>query len=364
MDTARQVLRFSIPGSLLILWAIACFLILRRFQGVTFLESSNLIRDNVGALVAVLATIPIGFVVYQAYYFGYGPVVRTWHLPWDGRFVRLDRGSQILHHLEEDQIEALNEIFKTNLDVSKPYDRVHDPGWWFAHPVRKLYFWAGKLELNQTWLEVFPDKRNRKRCYERRWHENWDVLRAVLDISGSIEGSGQIKQEYTILSDIYHGLGASRKAITFGWLVVAILAILHFGRIESHWRGSIEGLAAITALTFFVNSALYVTRRRTWKSAAASLRLSLRWLFSVHAHQFVPKESKQERKRRQRERQENKTGSEGATLPEKLSGRGGKLVDQVQQAWESLLPGKPEAPPADDSIDEGKANPDEPPAAA
>lgn len=358
MDTARQVLRFSIPGSLLILWAIACFLIFRRAQGVSFLESSTLIRDNIGALVAVLATIPIGFVVYQAYYFGYGPVVRVWPLPWGGRFVRLDRGSQILHHLEPDQVAALNEIFKANLDVSKPYDRVRNPGWWFAHPRRKFYFWAGKLKLNQNWLGS-EDKDERRRCYERRWHENWDVLRAVLDISGSIRGSGQIKHEYTILSDLYHALGASRKAITFGWLAIVLLAIVHFGRIENNYPGSLKGLAVITVLTALVNSALYRTRRRTWKSAAASLQFSLRWLFSVHADEFVPKESKKERKRRQ----QSNVGSEPTPL-EKLSGRGGKLVDQVQQALGSFLPGKSETPQAGESTEDNEPQSDNPAAPA
>jgi hypothetical protein len=337
MDPARQALRFSIPGSLLILWALVCFLLFRRCQGVSFLDSSALVGNSVGALVAILATIPIGFVVYQAYYFGYRPVVRFWPLPWGGRFVRLDRGSQILHELQGEQVEALEEIFETSLDVTKPYNRVTDPGPWLRHPRRKLDYWTRKLELRPEWMAV-SDRRERRRRYEARWHENWDVLRAILDISGSVKGSGQIKQEYTILSDLYHALGATRKAVAFGWGLVVFLAVVHLGRIERHPAG----LALISALTLAVSLTLHATRRRTWKSASASLKLGLRWLFSMHADAFAPRESKKERRRRER-RWEDEPAAEpaGEETWLKLAGgaaarRSGRQSNRQSKRWGSV----------------------------
>src|SRR4051794_37856696 len=123
MDAARQLVRFSIPGAVLLLLGIGNFLIFQRCQGVDVSTSSEQIRDNVAALVGVLATIPVGFIIYQVYYALYGPLVRTWPFPWGGRLVRIDRGSQVLKDLEDDQIRALRNIFDRPLDVSKPHRR-------------------------------------------------------------------------------------------------------------------------------------------------------------------------------------------------------------------------------------------------
>jgi hypothetical protein len=48
---------------------------------VPFLEGSKLIQDNIAAVVAVVATIPTGFVIYQLYYFRYEPILKLWLLP-------------------------------------------------------------------------------------------------------------------------------------------------------------------------------------------------------------------------------------------------------------------------------------------
>lgn len=292
MDTARQILRFSIPGSILLLHGLACYFIYRRFQGVTFVDASTAVKENIGALVAVLATIPIGFVVYQAYYFSYAPVVRIWPGSWKGRFVRADRGWRILSSLEPSQVGALEAIFNVDIDVEEPYEVVADPKHWYRNPRQKLQHSLRMLELTGRMREKPMVGDQRKRAYERRWYANWDVLRSILDIAGTIPGSSQIKTEYTVLSDLYHALGAARTAVVSAWSLVLVLAVTHLGRIGDNWWRSFGGAIAISVITWTLYFILHAARRRTWKSASSSLRLGLRWLFWRYAGEFVPDDGK------------------------------------------------------------------------
>jgi hypothetical protein len=286
MDTARQILRFSIPGSVLLLHALGCYFLFRGCQGVSFAEASEPVTENIGALVAILATVPIGFVVYQAYYLSYTPVVRLWPLEWGGRIVRADRGWQILRGFDPAQIETLEKIFGDTIEVDEPHDFVPRCGPWYRHPVHKVKRMLGLLEIKGQLTEVTMDKRERQKEYEHRWFFNWDVLRAILDISASVSGSTQIKSEYTTLSDIYHALGATRTAIAWGWVIAMVVALSHRGRIEDGLLGSALGLIVTLAVTLALYLVLHTSRRRTWKSAAASLRLGLRWFFLKYADEL------------------------------------------------------------------------------
>ena len=289
MNAARQILRYSIPGSLLVLNGIACYLIFRRCQGVPFATSSTVLDENVGALVAILATIPIGFVVYQAYYFSYLPLIRAWPRKWQGRLIRPDRGSEILCVLQPSQIMASSAIFGLPLDVSQPHRPVQRSQRRLGKPAQKVMARLGILELTPGRHQRFPEKEQRGRAYADRWHANWNVVRAILDIASSTKGGRPIKDEYTTLSDIYHALGAARTALTFAWAGVAVLGVLHVGRLVDHPIGSLCGLLAITGLTLTLNVILHLARVRTWQTAATSLRLGLRWFFWLHVDDFVLK---------------------------------------------------------------------------
>lgn len=301
MDAARQIIRFSIPGSILLLHAIGCYFISRRLQGVDFVEASEPLRENIGAFAAVLATIPIGFVVFQGYYFSYEPVVTI--LPgrrWGGRFVRADRGARILGSLEESQIKSLETIFDTDICTQEPYDKVPAPeGPWYQSPLQRAQHLLHMLQLDDE-FEQIGDLKERREAYEGRWYANWDVLRAILDIAGSIPGAAQVKTEYTVLSDIYHSLGAARTAVMWGWGVVIFLALTHVGRLADRPFGTLASLAAITLLTAILYFMLHTARRRTWKSASASLRFGLRWLFWRHAQEFVSGDVRRESNRGRR----------------------------------------------------------------
>ena len=270
MDSARQVLRFSIPGSVLLLHGLICYLLYQRFQGVAFIDASALIRTNVTALIAVVATIPTGFVVYQLYYFRYVPVLKIWLRPWGGRFVRMDRGGQILRTLDSAQLRQLEDIFQCQIDREQIHKIVPKEG----SPFERLMYAMGVLEVDGKTKAL--EMKERQSAYEKRWYTHWDVLRSAIDISAlTIK---ELKADYTSLSDIYHSLGAARTAVTTAWAGVCLIAISHAVRGLDSIHGVLIGVFLISALTSALWFVLHVARGRTWRTASASLQLGLRWL--------------------------------------------------------------------------------------
>jgi len=290
MDTARQVLRFSIPGAVLLLNGIVGFLVIRRLQGTPYSESLELMRGNSATLVGVLAVIPVGYLTYQIYHAVYGPTVRPPLRRWSGRYVRLDRGSQVLHHLGEPRRHALQELFGVMLDFTKPHRRVARPERRLRHPYRWVASGVRMLELTDEWQSIPLAERERR--YRERWYANWDVLRAVLDIAGSNPTTAQVKSEYVVLSDLYHSLGATRVAVAFSWLGIVTIIASHPDKVRASLPGSIAGLVVVTLMSALLSYMLFLARRRTWLSAASSLRLGLHWLFTQHPELFVARKSK------------------------------------------------------------------------
>lgn len=281
MDSARQILRFSIPGSVFLLYGTVCYLLYRRIQGVSFVEASSAIQDNTAAVIAVAATIPVGFLIYQLYYFNYGPLLKPFLLlPWGGRFVRKDRGGQILLELDEDQLEGLEKVFKCTI-AREPIHSVVPKG---RSRLQNLMHANGVLEVTGA-IEALPmEDKQRQRAYENRWYTHWDVLRSAMDLAAYT--NEHVKTEYTTLSDIYHSLGAARTAVVTAWIGVSALAVLHVGRIEDQPIEAVLGLLVILGFTIATYAVLHVARGRTWRTAEISLIFSLRWVLKRNAHEL------------------------------------------------------------------------------
>ena len=245
------------------------------------MTASGPIQENIAALLAVAATIPIGFVIYQIYYFTYEPVLRLWPLPWRGRFVRRDRGGQILQTLDPDQIATLQKILECDIDPDEPHTVVPNAG----SPIQKLMHLGGILEIAEPRKSLPMAGKARQLAYEDMWYTHWDTLRSAVDIAASYPGSKQVKSEYTTLSDIYHSLGAARTAVLSAWAIVSVLSVLHIGRVAAHPGETVMGIVAIFGLTAAIYAVCHVARGRTWRSAAASLTFGLRWLHWRHGHE-------------------------------------------------------------------------------
>lgn len=282
MDTGRQILRFSIPGSIFLLHGVVCYLLFRRIQGVPFVEASTPIKENIAAVIAVLATIPVGFLIYQFYYFTYEPVLRLWPLPWKGRLVRRDRGGQILKRLDEDEIKALEKIFRCTIDRKDPHSVVPSGG----SPIQRLMHATGVLEVSGTTGELPVAAKERQLAYEDLWYTHWDALRSAMEVASTYEAGVHIKSEYTALSDIYHSLGAARTAVLSAWIGTCVLSVSHIGRIQDDPEKTLAGIFLISVLTFSIYAVLHVARGRTWRTAAASLTFGLRWLHWRHGQEL------------------------------------------------------------------------------
>jgi hypothetical protein len=287
LDAGRQILRYSIPGALLLLHGLLLYLILRACQGTPVSETSSTIGDHVGPVVAVLATIPIGFLVYQVYHFNYSPFVRAVPGHWGGRLVRLDRGAEVLRQLPDEQIADLRLIFDPSLDVKEAHQPARTAKL-IREPRRAVEYRLKMLVLPDSWPWEGATRDQREAEYGKRWLKNWDVLRAIVDIAGTSPATTGLKQEYTTLSDVYHALGASRTAISLAGGGAALILLLHPAQVGRHPLGSVVAFIAIVLLTVGFTVILHTARRKAWRSACASLGFGLRWLFSRHLDLFMP----------------------------------------------------------------------------
>jgi hypothetical protein len=257
---------------------VAGVVLIRLITGASFVSTTAPLRENVAALTALVATIPVGFLVYQAYYVFYRPLVLNWPMVWYGRWIRIDRASQILCLFQDDQVQALRDLFGVPLDITKPHEREE------SRPLK----WLRLLTLSSDYLARHTSKTEARTTYSNRWYDNWDVLRAIIDISEASEATRGIKREYTHLSDIYHALGATRTAIWAGWFTsvgVTAAATAHLGEPWGNWTIGVLAFAVPTIVMLIV---LHQTRRQTWISASKSLYYQLRWVFDNHPNLFEP----------------------------------------------------------------------------
>lgn len=280
MDTARQVLRFSIPGSVTLLLVTGFLALGRLLQHDSWEGISGALKDNVSAVVAIFAAIPLGFVIYQIYYSTYRAFVWPWPWPWarDELWVRIDRGAQILSRLPGDQLERIEATF----DVSLHLDGI----------LKRSGSWVGTgahaYELRQEFIEeaeregVSPRDR-----YRRRWKLNWDVVRALLELSDGGDVGSSIKSEYTSLSDLYHALGACRTGIQLAWMLSSLVCVGYVLAGESLF-GAVLTIAVTLLFSLLLFWVFHRARGNTWSSAQASMALGLTGLFRRHPELLEP----------------------------------------------------------------------------
>lgn len=268
MDTARQLLRFSIPGSITLL-LIAGFLVLGRLlHGDSWDGVGQAVRDNVSAVVAIFAAIPIGFLIYQVYYATYRAVVWPWRprpLSSDERWVRVDRGAQVLFLLPLEQRRRIEALFGVKLKLHSILDP--EPTW--------LGRRAHAYRLKEEFIAEGPRPLER---YRDRWQENWNIVRALVEISDASELGGAIRAEYTTLSDIYHALGACRAGAQLAWIVSFIASSAYVVDGQSVW-GSLSTMALTFVITLILFWVFHRARGHTWVSAQESLKFGLTALF-------------------------------------------------------------------------------------
>jgi hypothetical protein len=183
--------------------------------------------------------------------------------------VRIDRGAQILSRLPSDQLHRIEATFGVELHLE---------------PIlRQATSWVGSrahaYELRPEFIEAAKEKgKSPYDLYRRRWQLNWNVVRALVEISDASDVGGAIKSEYTILSDLYHALGACRTGVQIAWIVSSGASV---GYVIA--GGSIRGMGLTLLITLVITLAMFWvfhrTRGSTWSSAQAAMTLGLTGLF-------------------------------------------------------------------------------------
>lgn len=201
MDTARQVVRWSIPGWVFLLMLAVLQAITWLIQGSTaamILAAGAPLLTPAGVAAVITAGVPLGFILYQIYYSWYGKV-----LPFG--FVNRDRGAEILLAVTPSVRDSLCAIEGKAPDLEEMSDRIGP--FLFPYPFRRL-------------KPAFRNGDGEKR-FERKVHDNWDLVRFWLHRVCFINEADHLRSEVTTLSDIYHAVGAARASLFLS-------CVLHF----------------------------------------------------------------------------------------------------------------------------------------
>jgi hypothetical protein len=211
MDSSRQILRYSIPGSVMLLVALLGGVFGELFSGRKLTAiATNATSGLVLGLVGL--SVPLGFLLYQIYYFNYSPFT----------FVRRptsDRGGEVLHLLTCEQRIELIRTLGVKIDARRATSQhrvfLKNIDW------KKDPCPGGEVNCACINLEYQTGQTNVTGDYKHKWENNWNaVVLAVFEDSGS----PSVRSEYICLSDIYHALGASRTAIAVGVILGDLIA--------------------------------------------------------------------------------------------------------------------------------------------
>jgi hypothetical protein len=167
MDTARQLLRWSIPGAVLLLtigiWELIIAIVFLPHPGGFGLLND---LDPTATIVVALLGVPIGFLMNQMYFYAWDSVT-----PWI-RFlpVPIDRGRQVLDCLTPGQLAFLNE--KTGLSVDE------------SNTARRIQRGVGfeRLAFGERWLVPVENTTQGRKDYSRTRRHNWRLVRWLITL--------------------------------------------------------------------------------------------------------------------------------------------------------------------------------------
>ncbi len=255
MDSARQVIRWSMPGWLFLFW-LTDFQIIQNvcvFGSVgVALEHSALSQLSAGAAAVLIGSgVPLGFLIYQLYYHAYDHWMPLSLAP-------QDRGGDILRSLPgvPDKLKT----YEPKLDIEEMCEESN---------IRLLSVIFGpKLR------RLKPDFRNgagKERFRENRLI-NFEVIRFYFAAICADLKDDSFRQEYTCLSDIYNAIGASRTA-----LICAFVLYLFYNFLSPIHRSDLfaaHGLPLLINGSVFLLALKVVQSRRTRTGIACQAILS------------------------------------------------------------------------------------------
>lgn len=279
MDTARQVVRWSIPGSVLMVIAATFYLspvLVSDYLGWQ-INSGDLTPAEVALLT--LLTIPVGFLVYQSYYSGYGAV-------WLRGIVNSDRGAVVLEKLPPRVMRGFRARCMPNDSPSPPEVTELEVPYWAlpgflitGRAPRKSRKGATAHFLQLALWHKRAVNRGEYRkaagAYQTCLLDNWQMVRMLVTIQEGGSLGRSLAAEYTTLSDIYHALGAVRAAVFVGGTLGPFISLL---APAPSLTARIIGCAVSLVLSCLLFRIMWRNRRRTHDRLCATLQHGLGWL--------------------------------------------------------------------------------------
>lgn len=310
MDNARQVVRWSIPGLVLVLELAAFAAVLRLAEGHDPLGVAEAVNTT-AAMLTLLAGVPLGFLLYQLYFrnyrpFGYSVLLMVRHAltapaeflrgilrkqSWaDARkravqrfvFVRTDRGAEILNaylerggrpelvaHVWPHEHPSFHDIRSSIRSVTREEQQSFGNILGNSFAVLKLQR-PEHAGCEVAWNATICD--TCREDYHNRFIRHWSIVVSMLDFTCGFQNAGVIKNEYTSGSDIYHALGAARTGIVGAWY--ASLGYLPLVAQPPLLVGSL-GALLISVLAFTQYKVLSSARRQAFDNLVARVAAGL-----------------------------------------------------------------------------------------
>lgn len=240
-----KLLRWALPGAAAIAWLLGS-LQFQRLLSFSRYALRPVITTGGGAAVAAVASIPLGFLLYQLYSYRFNnpiPLLQVVHKDAARRtLIQIGQAPQIASGYEDRRVDGVR--------IGR---RIFFSSAWLR--IRTYWLWD---DQNRVWLEA-PDSRTKnmvKRQFYRAREKNWvevewaltrykphtdvDVSRAFVEIDR--------------LSEIYHTLGATRAGIVFSTALAALVGAginVAAGK-TANWWGSGVGWVITTIVALYL----------------------------------------------------------------------------------------------------------------
>lgn len=214
-----KVVRWSAPGAVLILSTLLVVAVGRLLLWQSLWPVANahpprfVAIDPVGVALLVTATVPIGFLLYQVYFYlhsrGSGLIFQ---------FVHQDIGAKVLL---DDNAGAKTEksewiaAVRQGIYIRSPRGGACLP---LTSGIKTL--WLENRTSGQPLSGTRKDRRLAVAQYQRCLEANWQVLETRIYTQAVVDDTARerIFANVDRLADIYHTLGASKLALGAGWL--------------------------------------------------------------------------------------------------------------------------------------------------
>lgn len=263
MDSARQVIRWSMPGWVFLFW-LAAFQLIQNicvFGSVAAaMEHSALSQLTTGAAAILIGSgVPLGFLIYQLYYHAYDHWMPLSLAP-------QDRGGDILRCLPCD-VQTKLKTYEPSLDI----DEMCEPSSIALLPI----IFGPRLPR----LKANFRNRSGKSSYRKNRQVNFEVIRFYLNVISTEVKSDNFRQEYTNLSDIYNAIGASRIAL----ICSSILYVFYnfFSPVHLH------ALSARYMYPLIINGAIFILALRVMQSRRTRTGIACQAILSHTTNWYI-----------------------------------------------------------------------------